>query len=177
LRATRAYITSVGTTGLLVASALMTLAVMSAFVAFNGFPGQDVEGPIGNLVLQEQPAPVSVPDPLTLHVRPHASAPGKAAHQRGTARDAKGPQASTGLIKHRASTQTQAPAVQPPASSESGQPALPVQQGAPQLPSASVPSLPGTSMPNIQLPVLQAPTTSQQPLVDTQAITNLLAGR
>jgi hypothetical protein len=152
----------------------MTLFVMSAFVAFNGFPGQDVEGPIGNLVLQERPAPVSIPDVVPVATRPRSATTRAAARHRSLARDAEGPKASTGLIKHRASAPTQAPAAQAPGSSQS---ALPVQQSAPQLPSAAVPSLPGASAPNIQLPVLQAPDASQQPLVDTKAITGLLTGQ
>ena len=34
---------------------------MSAFVAFNGFPGQDVQDPIGTLLLQQRQTPVDVP--------------------------------------------------------------------------------------------------------------------
>jgi hypothetical protein len=159
----------------------MTLFVMSAFVAFNGFPGQDVQNPVGNLVLQERTAPVRVADPATMRPTHSATVSRRAAHHRSTARDAKGPTASTGLIKDRASaptqTQTQAPAATSPASSTgSSQSALPVQQTTPQLPDTQV--VPGVNVPKVQLPVIQAPSTSQQPVVDTtNAVTGLLSGQ
>src|SRR5213082_3528757 len=107
LRATRAYITSVGTTGLLIASALMTLAVMSAFVAFNGFPGQDVQDPIGTLLLQQRQTPVDVPaKPVHVGVlaatRNHV---GGARHRATTVRTSRGPQAGTGPVAHRLPSQ------------------------------------------------------------------------
>lgn len=153
----------------------MTLFVMSAFVAFNGFPGQDVGTPIGNLVVQERPAPVSVPDVAVAAPARQVATTHAAAGHRRDARGAAGPTASTGLIKHRRASAptTQAPAAQAPAtSSDQSQQALPVQQTAPQLPGTQV--LPGA--PQIQLPVIQSPTNSQQPLIDTQKVVGLLTG-
>ena len=66
----------------------MTLFVMSAFVAFNGFPGQDVESPIGNLVVQERPAPVSVPDVAVVAPARQAATTQAAARHRKDARGA-----------------------------------------------------------------------------------------
>lgn len=63
MKATKAYIAGVGTTGLLVASSLLMLTVMSALVAFRGFPGADAQGPVQSILVQTKraPAPVSVP--------------------------------------------------------------------------------------------------------------------
>src|SRR3954454_7643815 len=102
LRATRAYITSFGTTGLLIASALLTLAVMSAFVAFNGFPGQDVQDPIGTLLLQERQTPVNVPaKPVHVSVLSTSHGPASSRGGRATARRLRAPQASTGPVRHK----------------------------------------------------------------------------
>src|SRR3954454_5609857 len=51
MRATRAYIASVGTTGVLVASSALLLVVVSALVAFNAWPGGDPIGGIKGLVV------------------------------------------------------------------------------------------------------------------------------
>jgi len=153
----------------------MTLFVMSAFVAFNGFPGQDVQSPIGNLVVQERPAPVSVPDVTVAAPTRNAATTQAADRHRTDARGAAGPTASTGLIKHRrvSAPTTQAPAAQAPAtSSDQSRQALPVQQTTPQLPSTQ--ALPGA--PQIQLPVIQSPADSQQPVIDTQKVVGLLTG-
>jgi hypothetical protein len=153
----------------------MTLFVMSAFVAFNGFPGQDVETPIGNLVVQERPAPVSVPDVAVVAPARQAATTQAAARHRMDARGAAGPTASTGLIKQRrvSAPTTQAPAAQAPAtSSDQSRQALPVQQTTPELPTSQV--LPDA--PQIQLPVIQSPAGSQQPLIDTQKVVGLLTG-
>jgi hypothetical protein len=55
VRATRAYITSFGTTGTLIVSALLTMSVMSAVVGFNGgFPSPDTQNPIGSVLVKER---------------------------------------------------------------------------------------------------------------------------
>lgn len=51
MRASRAYIAGVGTTGVLVASAVLLLAVVSALVAFQGWPGTDLSDDVSSLVV------------------------------------------------------------------------------------------------------------------------------
>src|SRR3954452_22136014 len=51
MRATRAYIASLGTTGVLVASSALLLVVVSALVAFNAWPGGDPIGGLKGLVV------------------------------------------------------------------------------------------------------------------------------
>jgi hypothetical protein len=183
LRATRAYITSFGTTGLLIASALLTLAVMSAFVAFNGFPGQNVQDPIGTLLLQEPQAQVSVPvKPLHVGVPGASKRSGSAArHRREAARNSQAPKASTGPVVHR-TTPIQAPTrTQTPASAPSqdtvplAQATPPVVPGtAPTLPDTGVPQVPGLTLP--ALPPPPPPSGSSQLPIDTSGITGLLGG-
>jgi hypothetical protein len=162
LRATRAYITSFGTTGLLIASALMTLAVMSAFVAFNGFPGQDVQDPIGTLLVQEKQASVKVPaKPVHVHVAASRRGPATTAatrHRRDALKHTSAPRANTGPLAHRAPTQT-------PSGSQTQTPG-PTQNAtsvAPTTPTTPIgtttPSVPdpGVSVPPITLPSLPSP--------------------
>lgn len=148
----------------------MTLFVMSAYVAFNGFPGQDVQDPIGTLLLQERQAPVNVPAvPIDVHVRAATRSP-VVRHHRAAARRARGPQATgTGEVKHRISTPAPVPASAPATSAPASQPATP------QLP-ATTPSVPTISLPKVQLPVVQTPDKVALP-VDTSGITNLLSGK
>ena len=49
LKATRAYIAGLGTSGVLIASFLLLLAVVSAIVAFRGFPGEASNDGLGRL--------------------------------------------------------------------------------------------------------------------------------
>ena len=65
MKATKAYIAGVGTTGLLVASSLLVLAVMSALVAFRGFPGPDVQDPVQSIQVETAQAPVTVAVPAS----------------------------------------------------------------------------------------------------------------
>ena len=51
MRASRAYIAGVGTTGVLVASAVLLLAVVSTLVAFQGWPGTDLSDDVSSLVV------------------------------------------------------------------------------------------------------------------------------
>ena len=60
MRADRAYLASLGTTGVLVASAILLLAVVSTLVAFQGWPGTEVDEGIGNLVVGGPERPVAV---------------------------------------------------------------------------------------------------------------------
>lgn len=70
MRATRAYITSFGTTGTLIVSALLSMSVMSAVVGFNGgFPSPDTQNPIGSVLVKEPQASL----PLAQHPTPARS--------------------------------------------------------------------------------------------------------
>lgn len=60
MRATKAYIASLGTTGVLLAASILMLAVVSAVVAFDRWPGGHVDGPVQTLVLNEKAAPIRV---------------------------------------------------------------------------------------------------------------------
>jgi hypothetical protein len=55
MRPTRAYIASLGTTGVLVGSSLLLLVVVSTLVAFNGWPGRQVAGDLDSLVVTPRP--------------------------------------------------------------------------------------------------------------------------
>ncbi len=60
MRATKAYIASLGTTGVLLASALSLLAIVGAIVAFNGWPSGGVADDIRRLVVgDEEPSSLS----------------------------------------------------------------------------------------------------------------------
>jgi hypothetical protein len=61
----RAYITSLGTTAILVASSLLVLAVTSAIVAFDGWPGQSAAAAVDRVTVKippvaAQPLPATV---------------------------------------------------------------------------------------------------------------------
>lgn len=60
MRATKAYIASLGTTGVLLAASLLMLAVVSAVVAFDKWPGGQVSNPVQTLVLNERPQAIKV---------------------------------------------------------------------------------------------------------------------
>jgi hypothetical protein len=63
MRASRAYIAGFGTTGVLVASSLLLLAVVSALVAFRGWPDTGFAENISSLVVDE-PGRVEVDGPV-----------------------------------------------------------------------------------------------------------------
>lgn len=93
MRADRAYIASLGTTGVLVASAVLLLAVVSALVAFRGWPGTGFAEDIGHLVVgePERTLPVGGPRQAARNAAPAAAAvarrpaPGTAAAARASA--------------------------------------------------------------------------------------------
>src|SRR5690242_16159408 len=60
MKATKAYIASLGTTGVLLAGSILMLAVVSAVVAFDRWPGGEVSTRVQTLVLDEQAAPIRV---------------------------------------------------------------------------------------------------------------------
>lgn len=63
MRASKAYIAGVGTTGVLVASAVLLLAVVSALVAFQGWPGTDLSDDVSSLVV-DAPKRLEVSGPV-----------------------------------------------------------------------------------------------------------------
>src|SRR3954454_24183349 len=60
MKATKAYIASLGTTGVLLAASILMLAVVSAVVAFDRWPGAGVSSPVQTLVLAERPAAIRI---------------------------------------------------------------------------------------------------------------------
>src|SRR5438128_1965419 len=65
MRATKAYIASLGTTGVLLAGSLLMLAVVSAVVAFDRWPGGNVTAPVQTVVLDDKPAAIRVSESST----------------------------------------------------------------------------------------------------------------
>jgi hypothetical protein len=63
MRASRAYIAGVGTTGVLVASAVLLLAVVSTLVAFQGWPGTDLKDDVSSLTV-DGPKRLAVDGPV-----------------------------------------------------------------------------------------------------------------
>lgn len=163
---------------------------MSAFVAFNGFPGQDVQDPIGTLILQEKQASVSVPaKPMHVQVLAttrSASAAAAAAHRHVSAKQLRTPQASTGPVVHRTDPTPTTPTTPPPAQAPSSSVQAPasVAGSTPSTPvSNTSPSVPdtGITLPTITLPSLPPPPPpddDQQKLpIDLSGITGLLGGQ
>jgi hypothetical protein len=60
MKATKAYIASLGTTGVLLGASLLMLAIVSAVVAFNRWPSGTVSTRVPTLVIGERAAPISV---------------------------------------------------------------------------------------------------------------------
>ena len=155
----------------------MMLSVMSAFVAFNGFPGQDVEDPIGSLLLQERQATVTVPaHPVKAHVLASKRATAAAGH-RAAARRLPSPIAGTNPVRQRAGLgqpgRTPSSGPQPagaPTPASSITPALPGGTGTPSLPDTTLPSGPSVTVPQVSPP----PPQSTQLPVDTSGVTGIL---
>src|SRR3954463_4753266 len=85
MRATRAYIASLGTTGVLVASSALLLVVVSALVAFNAWPGGDPISGLKGLVVNDDRSQLELtgPAPAAADAAPPA---GAARPRRGGAR-------------------------------------------------------------------------------------------
>src|SRR3954467_9346910 len=81
MRATRAYIASLGTTGVLVASSALLLVVVSALVAFNAWPGGDPIGGIKGLVVDDREPSLQLTGParVAADAGPAGAPPGAAA--------------------------------------------------------------------------------------------------
>jgi hypothetical protein len=60
MKATKAYIASLGTTGVLLAASILMLAVVSAVVAFDRWPGAKVSAPAQTLLLTDKAPPIRV---------------------------------------------------------------------------------------------------------------------
>jgi hypothetical protein len=60
VKATKAYIASLGTTGVLLAASILMLAVVSAVVAFDRWPGANAQSPLQTLVLDEKAPAIRV---------------------------------------------------------------------------------------------------------------------
>ena len=96
MRTSKAYIAGVGTTSVLVASALLLLAVVSTLVAFNGWPGTGLAESIGNLVVDE-PEGLPADPPVQVATAASAAAAGVASVPAPGSAAAGGPAAPTGL--------------------------------------------------------------------------------
>lgn len=60
MKATKAYIASLGTTGVLLAASILMLAVVSAVVAFDRWPGDKYSNDVQTLVLTDKAPPIRV---------------------------------------------------------------------------------------------------------------------
>ena len=154
---------------------------MSAFVAFNGYPGQDVQDPIGTLLVQEKQASVRVPAKL-VHVRVAASRRGPATtaaarHRRDALKRTQGPRANTGPLADRTPTQTPGGTqTQTPAATQNVTSVAPT---APTTPiGTTTPSVPdpGISVPPITLPSITPPPppSGNTQLPDTSSVTGII---
>src|SRR4051812_41001126 len=63
MRATRAYIASLGTAGVLVASSALLLVVVSTLVAFNAWPGGDAVTGLKGLVVDDDQSSLALTGP------------------------------------------------------------------------------------------------------------------
>jgi hypothetical protein len=78
MRATKAYIASFGTTGVLLASSLALLMAASALVAFKGWPDGGVSERLESVVIDPQEESFRVPDPGATSAGGNSSASGGA---------------------------------------------------------------------------------------------------
>jgi hypothetical protein len=85
VRATKAYIASLGTTGVLLGASILMLAVVSAVVAFDRWPDSHVSTRVQTLVIEDRPAAIRVSDDATGPSATAAAAAGVTAAVRGTA--------------------------------------------------------------------------------------------
>jgi hypothetical protein len=157
---------------------------MSAFVAFNGFPGQDVQDPIGTLLVPQRQTAVSVPaKPVHVHVlATRRGAPAAATSRHAAARHLRSPRASTRPVTDRGTGQSTTPsqAGQTPSSTQSptsssvvpSTPSTPISTTAPSVPDTGV-TLPPITVPSLPSPP-PPPSGNPQLPVDTSGITGIL---
>jgi hypothetical protein len=124
------------------------MSLMSAIVAFNGFPGQDLQDPVGSLPVLDRQAPLAVEkhraDAAAAHAMRASGVSSRHTRNRhGHA--AKAPVAHTNPVVHRQSASSQPQAKQP--SGASSQPSAvrvpdtsPVTNTVPKVPAPSLPS-------------------------------------
>jgi hypothetical protein len=125
MRATKAYIASLGTTGVLLAASILMLAVVSAVVAFDRWPDGDISTRVQTLVLDENAAPI----PVSTHsaarsATPHAGSGARVPTQRSVTTG------GTDIVRQRFSAGTTTPdgtparplAALPPAATKPAQP-------------------------------------------------------
>ena len=74
MKTTRAYIASIGTTGVLIASAVVLLLVGSALVAFNGWPGGGGNGERDSVVVEDGSIVLEGPEQVAADAAPAAAA-------------------------------------------------------------------------------------------------------
>lgn len=168
---------------------MLTLSVMSAFVAFNGFPGEDVQAPIHTLLVQQRQTSVPVhAKPVRVDVRAatrHPAITSGSSHH-AAARHAGGPTASTDpVVQHTAPQATPPPAQSPapPSGSGGGSATTPVAQSTPLADPDTAPTVPSTTT-TPKLPITLPSLTPSSPPpqqsgssvlpVDTSGITDLL---
>jgi hypothetical protein len=174
---------------MLVASALLMLSVMSAIVAFNGFPGQAIQDPIGSVPVEQAQAPLAVqhhPAPSTASRSARSASAAHAGRSSHHSRSghARSPLAHATPVVHRQSAAGQ------PTRSGSGTPALPdpgsltsgVTQTLPSAPTVppsgvGVPSSPVTLPDSKQLPVSLPVDTSAVTGAVTTTSSGLLGGQ
>jgi hypothetical protein len=147
VKATKAYIAGVGTTGLLVASSLLVLTVMSALVAFRGFPGPDVQDPVQSILVETAHAPATVAVPATDSASVRAIVHGSPAASHGSSKN------------HSERTRSARPKDNPRAPVAVSQPRVgagatsPVPATAVPAPAVPSPSLPGApAVPKVTIP-------------------------
>ena len=76
MRATKAYIASLGTTGLLLAFSASLLVVVGTLFAFNAWPGADIRDAVDSVIVgdDEDPFQLAGPEQVALDAAPAASA-------------------------------------------------------------------------------------------------------
>src|SRR3954469_3695306 len=158
MKATKAYIASLGTTGVLLAASILMLAVVSAVVAFDRWPGGEVSTRVQTLGLAERPGPI--------RVSTNSTAPAATPARSVAAAVATGPRVSAGspaVAGERFSGGIKAPSstTSPPASS----PVLP-----------AVPKPPAVPQPDDLFDAVSNPgTTRDQVAAGTELVTDNLA--
>jgi hypothetical protein len=152
---------------------------MSAFVAFNGFPGGDVQAPIQSLLVQERQTPVPVPaKQVKVGVLAAKRAPAASSSHRAAARRSQAPTATTGPVVHRTAPKAAPAPTSSPAPRTGSPTSAPVAQTTP-VTSDPAPSVPDTTIPApaITLPSVPPPPQGNSQLpVDTSGITGILTG-
>jgi hypothetical protein len=96
MKATRAYIASLGTTGVLLAASVLLLTVVSAFVAFDGWPSGTVTARVDKLVLRDRAPAIPVSATASRPATPAAAPAAPATRTAGGVRRVGGGQGVAG---------------------------------------------------------------------------------